>query len=125
LEFAVFLFHIGRIRFVDLLALGVLFVLILAFKTAIPTAIVTGMSVILILAPTTRPLVSGNDLIFPLLIHTLIGNRIGWIELGGFAAAILASLSAAVALWYFVERSSHLRVRMIKVRGGVRVWEQQ
>jgi hypothetical protein len=84
LEFAVFLFHIGRIRFVDLLALGVLFVLILAFKTAIPTAIVTGMSVILILAPTTRPLVSGNDLIFPLLIHTLIGNRIGWIELGGF-----------------------------------------
>jgi len=35
------------------------------------------------------------------------------------------TLSAAIAPWYFVERPSHLRARMIKVRRGVRVWEQQ
>jgi hypothetical protein len=35
------------------------------------------------------------------------------------------TLSAAIAPWYFVEHPSHLRTRMIKVRGGVRVWEQQ
>ena len=54
---------------------------------------------------------------------TLIGNRIvnlamrassPWLQLGGFAAAIVASLTAAIALWYFVERPSHLRARVIK-----------
>jgi peptidoglycan/LPS O-acetylase OafA/YrhL len=138
LGFAVFLFHIGRIRPVDLLALGVLFVLIMAFETTIPAAFVAGMSALLILAPIELPIpvlsFLGTISYSLYLIHTLIGNRIvnlamrtssPWIELGGFAAAILASLSAAVALWYFVEQPSHLRARMIKVRGGVRVWEQQ
>jgi hypothetical protein len=43
---------------------------------------------------------------------------------GGFSV-FRFTLSAAIALWYFVERPSYLRARMIKVRGGVRVWEQQ
>jgi peptidoglycan/LPS O-acetylase OafA/YrhL len=138
LGFAVFLFHIERIRLVDLLALAVLFVLIVAFETTVPTAAVAGISALLILAPIDRPVPAlsflGTISYSLYLIHTLIGNRIvnlamrtssSWIQLGGFAAAILASLSAAVALWYFVEQPSHLRARMIKVRGGVRVWEQQ
>jgi peptidoglycan/LPS O-acetylase OafA/YrhL len=59
----------------------------------------------------------------PYLIHTLIGNRIvnlamrassQWLQLGGFAAAIIESLTAAIALWYFVEPPSHLRARIIK-----------
>jgi peptidoglycan/LPS O-acetylase OafA/YrhL len=96
------------------------------------------MSALLILTPIEQPIpvlsFLGTISYSLYLIHTLIGNRIvnlamrtssPWIELGGFAAAILASLSAAVALWYFVERPSHLRARTIKVRGGVRVWEQQ
>ena len=96
------------------------------------------MSALLILTPIEQPIpvlsFLGTISYSLYLTHTLIGNRIvnlamrtssPWIELGGFAAAILASLSAAVALWYFVERPSHLRARTIKVRGGVRVWEQQ
>lgn len=138
LGFSVFLFHIGRIRLVDLLALGVLFVMAIAFETTIPTAVVAGISALLILTPIDRPVpvlsFLGTISYSLYLIHTLIGNRIvnlamrtssSWIQIGGFAAAILASLSAALALWYFVEQPSHLRARMIKVRGGVRVWEQQ
>jgi peptidoglycan/LPS O-acetylase OafA/YrhL len=117
---------------------GAVFVLVLTFETTIPTAIVAGASALLILAPIERsiPVLSllGTISYSLYLVHTLIGNHIvnlamrtslPWIELGGVAAAILASLSAAVALWYFVERPSDLRARMIKVRGGVRVWEQQ
>lgn len=138
LGFSVFLFHIGRIRLVDLLAFGVLFVMVVAFETTIPTAVVAGISALLILAPIDRPVpvlsFLGTISYSLYLIHTLIGNRIvnlamrtssSWIQIGGFAAAILASLSAALALWYFVEQPSHLRARMIKVRGGVHVWEQQ
>jgi peptidoglycan/LPS O-acetylase OafA/YrhL len=85
------------------------------------------MSALLILAPIDRPVpvlsFLGTISYSLYLIHTLIGNRIvnlamrassQWLQLGGFAAAIIASLTAAIALWYFVERPSHLRARMIK-----------
>jgi peptidoglycan/LPS O-acetylase OafA/YrhL len=135
LGFAVFLFYIGRIRLVDLLALGVLFVLVIAFETAIPTAVAAGMSAVFILAPIDRPVpilsFLGTISYSLYLIHTLIGNRIvnlamrtssQSLQLGGFAAAILASVTAAIALWYFVERPSHLRARMVKsARSTVRL----
>jgi peptidoglycan/LPS O-acetylase OafA/YrhL len=126
LGFAVFLFQAGRIRLVDFLVLGVLFVLVIAFETAIPAAVAAGMSALLILAPLDRPVpvlsFLGTISYSLYLIHTLIGNRIvnlgmrassPWLQLGGFVAAIVASLTAAIALWYFVERPSHLRARMI------------
>jgi peptidoglycan/LPS O-acetylase OafA/YrhL len=131
LGFAVFLFHIGQIRLVDLLAVGVLFASVVAFENAIPTAVAAGMSALLILVPIDRPvpvLSSLGTISYSLyLIHTLVGNRIvnlamrtssQWLQFGGFVAAILASLIAAIVLWCFVERPSHLRARMIKSAGS-------
>jgi peptidoglycan/LPS O-acetylase OafA/YrhL len=89
------------------------------------------MSALLILVPIDRPvpvLSSLGTISYSLyLIHTLVGNRIvnlamrtssQWLQFGGFVAAILASLIAAIVLWCFVERPSHLRARMIKSAGS-------
>jgi peptidoglycan/LPS O-acetylase OafA/YrhL len=109
--------------------LKAVFVLVLTFETTIPTAIVAGASAPLILAPIERPIpvlsLLGTISYSLYLIHTLIGNRIAvdraWrirrrdprLAFGGGRAVVFRRATLTSAR------------RMIKVRGGVRVWEQQ
>lgn len=125
--FAVFLFYVKRIGFPVLLALCVVCSAFTALESGIPIAVAAAISAALIFMPIHRPVVVfsflGTISYSLYLVHTLIGVRIvnlamrtssQWIHLGGLAAAIIASLSAAITLWYFVERPSHLQARMIK-----------
>jgi peptidoglycan/LPS O-acetylase OafA/YrhL len=130
--FAVFLFYVNRIGVPILLALCGVCAAFTAFESGIPIAIAAIISAALIFVPIYRPLPllsSLGTISYSLyLMHTLIGVRIvnlalrtssPWIQLGGLAAAIAASLSAAAALWYFVERPSQLQARTIKGRSAI------
>jgi peptidoglycan/LPS O-acetylase OafA/YrhL len=100
-----------------------------ALESGIPIAVAAAISAVLIFIPIHRPVAVfsflGTISYSLYLVHTLIGVRIvnlamrtssQWIYLAGLAAAIIASLSAAIALWYFVERPSRLQARIIKSR---------
>jgi peptidoglycan/LPS O-acetylase OafA/YrhL len=127
--FAVFLFYVERIGLSILLALCGVCSALTALESGIPVAVAATISAALIFTPIYRavPVLSflGTISYSLYLVHTLVGVRIvnlamrtssQWIHLGGLAAAIIASLSAAIALWYFVERPSHLQARIIKRR---------
>jgi peptidoglycan/LPS O-acetylase OafA/YrhL len=127
--FAVFLFYVKRIGFPVLLALCVVCSFFTALESGIPIAVAAAISAVLIFIPIHRPVAVfsflGTISYSLYLVHTLIGVRIvnlamrtssQWIYLAGLAAAIIASLSAAIALWYFVERPSRLQARIIKSR---------
>lgn len=132
--FAVFLFYIKRIGFPVLLALCVVCSAFNALQSGIPIAVAAVISAALIFIPIHRPVpvlsFLGTISYSLYLVHTLVGVRIvnlamrtssQWIYVGGLAAAIAASLSAAIALWYFVERPSHLQARIIKGRSPLAV----
>ena len=127
--FAVFLFYVKRIGFPVLLALCLVCSALTALESGIPIAVAAAISAVLIFIPIHRPVALfsflGTISYSLYLVHTLIGVRIvnlamrtssQWIYLAGLAAAIIASLSAAIALWYFVERPSRLQARIIKSR---------
>jgi peptidoglycan/LPS O-acetylase OafA/YrhL len=127
--FAVFLFYVKRIGFPVLLALCLVCSALTALESGIPIAVAAAISAVLIFIPIHRPVAVfsflGTISYSLYLVHTLIGVRIvnlamrtssQWIYLAGLAAAIIASLSAAIALWYFVERPSRLQARIIKSR---------
>jgi peptidoglycan/LPS O-acetylase OafA/YrhL len=127
--FAVFLFYVKRIGFSILLALCVACSAITALESGISIAVAATITASLIFIPIQRPVpvlsFLGTISYSLYLVHTLVGVRIvnlamrtssQWIYLAGLAAAIIASLSAAIALWYFVERPSHLPARIVKRR---------
>jgi peptidoglycan/LPS O-acetylase OafA/YrhL len=126
--FAVFLFYVKRIGLLTLLALCVVCSALTALESGFPIAVAAAISAALIFIPIHRPVAVfsflGTISYSLYLVHTLVGVRIvnlamrtssQWIHLGGLAA-IIASLSAAIALWYFVERPSRLQARIIKRR---------
>jgi peptidoglycan/LPS O-acetylase OafA/YrhL len=127
--FAVFLFYVKRIGFSILLALCVACSALTALESGISIAVAATITAALIFIPIQRPVpvlsFLGTISYSLYLVHTLVGVRIinlamrtssQWIYLAGLAAAIIASLSAAISLWYFVERPSRLQARIVKRR---------
>ena len=127
--FAAFLFHVKRIGFSVLLALCLLCSIFTSLASGTAVAVAAAISAALLFTPVYRavPILSflGTISYSLYLVHTLVGVRIvnlamrtssQWIQLAGLALAIIASLSAAIALWYFIERPSHLQARIIKRR---------
>jgi peptidoglycan/LPS O-acetylase OafA/YrhL len=124
--FAVFLFHSQRVSAFTLFALCILFVGLTGYSTGIPSAVIAAISAALILLPLDQPfplLTSLGTISYSLyLVHTPVGDRAvnlvmrihsSWIQLGGLIAGVSASVLAAIALWYFVERPSHVRAKSI------------
>jgi peptidoglycan/LPS O-acetylase OafA/YrhL len=127
--FVVFLYQSKRIRFAALMALFALFVGLAAFNIDMPYAIATAFAAGAILVPLRRPLpvLSGLGAIsYSLyLIHLPVVGRVGnllmrmpwsWNQAAAAFGAIAASLLAAIALWYGVERPAHAWARRIVVR---------
>jgi peptidoglycan/LPS O-acetylase OafA/YrhL len=118
--FAVFLLHSKRVGISGGLALCAGFISLTAELDGAPAGIAVGLSAAVMLLPLNRPLpllsFLGTISYSLYLVHAPVGGRVislamripnPWFQTGGLIAAICASLLAASALWYFVERPSH------------------
>jgi peptidoglycan/LPS O-acetylase OafA/YrhL len=127
--FAVFLFHSRRIALYPFVALCGLFVGLTAFNNGVPPAVITAISAALILVPIARPVpvlsFLGTISYSLYLVHVPIGDRLvnltmqiypDWNLPIALIGAIAISVSAAIALWYCVERPSHLLAKTMFTR---------
>jgi peptidoglycan/LPS O-acetylase OafA/YrhL len=128
--FSVFLFQSKRVGVLRFLALCALFVGLTAINWGIEVAVTTAISATLILLPLNRPLPIltslGTISCSLYLVHQPIGDRVinlvmrvhsSWIQLGGLVVAVGASILAAIALWYVIERPSHALAKTIFTTG--------
>jgi peptidoglycan/LPS O-acetylase OafA/YrhL len=122
--FVVFLFYNKRIGVVSFFALLILFVGLAEFSNGIRAVVAVTISAGLMLVPINRPIpllsFLGTISYSLYLIHGPIGGPIlhlamrissHWMQFAGFVAAIVASLSAATAMWYVIERPAQLRAK--------------
>ena len=113
--FAVFLFYNNRVEVTTFLMLCSTFVAMTWYNIGLPAAVTVVISAVLILFPIKGKVIVisalGGISYSLYLVHEIIGNRIinlatrspsDGIKLAGVAVAIVVSLGAAIALWYFV-----------------------
>ncbi len=124
--FAVFLFWNKRVAAVPFLMLFALFAVLTAFNNGTAFAVAASVAAGFMLVPLRRPLpiLSGLGAIsYSLyLVHLPVGGRVGnllmripwnWNQALAAFAAIAASLLAAIAWWYAVERPAHAWARKV------------
>jgi peptidoglycan/LPS O-acetylase OafA/YrhL len=126
---ALFALRTRRIGGLVFAALFVLSIAVGAHSVGVPSALASAVAAGAITLPIRRPvpvLSALGAISYSLyLVHALVGGRFislagrfdsAWMHAVGFVVAIAASVVSATALWYFVERPSHIKAKTISIK---------